>query len=124
MSTPIRGLDFLMLPTQDLARAERFYAEVLGLTLEARWGEMGIEFQLGEDLTLALMDPAQIGRSFAAHVAGAVALRVTDVDAARRELEGRGVQFVGETIDSGVCRMAIFHDPDGNSLMLHHRYAP
>jgi hypothetical protein len=34
------------------------------------------------------------------------------------------VQFFADTIDSGVCHMAMFGDPDGNSFMLHHRYAP
>jgi hypothetical protein len=34
------------------------------------------------------------------------------------------VQFDGETLDSGVCHMAFFSDPDGNALMLHRRYAP
>ena len=29
-----------------------------------------------------------------------------------------------DTIDSGVCHMAPFADPDGNALMFHHRYAP
>ncbi len=49
---------------------------------------------------------------------------VEDVAAARAELEGRGVVFAGDTFDTGVCHMAIFADPDGNALMLHHRYAP
>ncbi len=47
-----------------------------------------------------------------------------DVAAARAELEGRGVTFAGDIFDSGVCHMAFFTDPDGNALMLHHRYAP
>jgi hypothetical protein len=34
------------------------------------------------------------------------------------------VEFFGEPFDTGVCHMAIFHDPDGNTLMLHRRYAP
>ena len=33
-------------------------------------------------------------------------------------------EFFGEIIDTGVCHMALFTDPDGNDLMLHHRYAP
>jgi len=49
---------------------------------------------------------------------------VEDVQAARAELEAKGVEFAGETLDSGVCHMAFFRDPDGNDLMLHHRYAP
>jgi hypothetical protein len=43
---------------------------------------------------------------------------------ARKELEEKGVEFAGDTLDTGVCHMALFRDPDGNDLMLHHRYAP
>jgi hypothetical protein len=46
------------------------------------------------------------------------------VEAARAALEARGASFVQETIDSGVCHMIPFEDPDGNTLMIHHRYAP
>ena len=53
-----------------------------------------------------------------------IALHVDDVAAARAALQARGVEFAGETIDTGVCHMAFFEDPDGNALMLHHRYAP
>jgi predicted enzyme related to lactoylglutathione lyase len=52
------------------------------------------------------------------------ALHVDDVAAARKQLEAKGVQFVGEILDTGVCQMAFFSDPDGNDLMLHRRYAP
>jgi hypothetical protein len=53
-----------------------------------------------------------------------IALRVDDVAAAKSELESRGVEFKTDIIDSGVCHQAIFEDPDGNSLDIHHRYAP
>src|SRR3954464_6818154 len=46
-----------------------------------------------------------------------------DFDAAKAELESRGVEFVTDVIDSGVCKQAIFQDPDGNALAIHHRYA-
>jgi hypothetical protein len=36
----------------------------------------------------------------------------------------RALEFYGETLDTGVCHMAFFSDPDGNALMLHRRYAP
>jgi predicted enzyme related to lactoylglutathione lyase len=49
---------------------------------------------------------------------------VDDVAAARAALEQRGVEFSGDILDTGVCHMAFFADPDGNALMLHHRYAP
>ena len=47
-----------------------------------------------------------------------------DVAAARAELEAKGVEFEGDILDTGVCHMAFFRDPDGNALMLHRRYAP
>ena len=53
-----------------------------------------------------------------------MALHVEDVAAARATLEERGVGFHGDIFDTGVCHMALFADPDGNALMLHHRYAP
>jgi hypothetical protein len=53
-----------------------------------------------------------------------VALHVDDVAAAREALEAKGVAFRGEILDSGVCHQAFFADPDGNPLILHHRYAP
>lgn len=54
----------------------------------------------------------------------AIALHVEDVAGARATLEQRGVPFSADTLDTGVCHMAFFADPDGNALMLHHRYAP
>jgi hypothetical protein len=52
-----------------------------------------------------------------------VALRVPDVAAARAELEAAGVEFHGETRDTGVCHMAFCSDFDGNTVILHRRYA-
>ncbi len=82
------------------------------------------EFQLGENLSLYLIDLTKVGRTFTGPHTAYIALRVPDVEEARSELEAKGVEFEGETHDSGVCHMAFFHDPDGNSLMLHRRYAP
>lgn len=120
----ITGLDFVLLPTQDLTRAVSFYRDLLGLEVECPWGEIGMEFKLGNDLTLAVMDSTAMERQFAAITAGAVALRVADFEASVKDLQAKGVVFAGDVIDSGVCKMAMFSDPDGNSLMLHHRYAP
>jgi predicted enzyme related to lactoylglutathione lyase len=74
-------------------------------------------------LTIAVMQSDAFDLEFRPHT-HPIALHVEDVAAARAELESRGVTFVAETIDSGVCHIANFHDPDGNTLMLHHRYAP
>jgi predicted enzyme related to lactoylglutathione lyase len=115
----VERVDFVSVLTQDIPRAKRFYAEVLGLDIESE-GEHDIEFTCGQ-VTLDVFDPSSIGQPFAVSPAG-LALRVEDVDAARAELEAKGVQFDGETIETSVCRQAWFKDPDGNALMLHRRY--
>ena len=119
----ITGVDFIAIPTQDFDRAEAFYGDVLGLERSKRWGNMPAgEFETGS-LTIALMQSDAFGIEFANH-SHPVAFHVDDVEAARKELEEKGVTFGADTIDSGVCHMAHFRDPDGNVLMLHHRYAP
>jgi predicted enzyme related to lactoylglutathione lyase len=119
----VTGVDFIAIPTQDFERAEAFYADVLGLERSKRWGNMPAgEFETGS-LTIALMQSDAFGIEFANH-SHPVALHVDDVEAARKELEEKGVSFAADTMDSGVCHMAHFRDPDGNALMLHHRYAP
>ncbi len=123
-TTPlVTGVDFVHVPTQDFDRAVEFYGTVLGLPESARYGQRpGAEFETG-NLTLAVIQVDAFGLEFHAN-ANAIGLQVDDVAAARAELESRGVSFGMDTIDSGVCHMAVFRDPDGNALMLHHRYAP
>ena len=119
----VTGVDFVAIPTQDYEKAAAFYGETLGLPFRKRWGKMPAgEFQAG-DQTLALMQTEAFGQEFRRNGAP-LALQVPDVEAARSELEAAGVSFVADTIDSGVCHQAIFLDPDGNTLILHHRYAP
>lgn len=117
----VEHVDFVSFLTQDIPRARRFYSEVLGLEIETD-GESDMEFRAGQ-VTLDIFDPSSIGQPFAPSPAG-IALRVPNVAAARVELESKGVEFDGETLDTGVCHMAFFKDPDGNSLLLHRRYAP
>jgi catechol 2,3-dioxygenase-like lactoylglutathione lyase family enzyme len=117
----VETVDFVSVLTQDIPRAKQFYGETLGLPIETE-GENDIEFTLGQ-VTLDVFNPASIGQEFAPSTAG-IAIRVADVAAAREELEAKGVEFDGETRDTGVCHMAFFKDPDGNALMLHRRYAP
>jgi len=117
----VERVDFVSFLTQEIARAKAFYVDVLGLEVESE-GEHDIEFRAGQ-VTLDIFDPASIGQPFAPSPAG-LALRVPDVAAARAELESKGVEFDRETLDTGVCHMASFRDPDGNALMLHRRYAP
>jgi predicted enzyme related to lactoylglutathione lyase len=123
-TTPlVTGTDFICMPTKDFDAAFEFYGTVLGLSCSVKYGRVpGAEFETG-NLTLQVIDTAAIGREHVPH-AFPIALRVDDVHAARTKLESHGVTFVADTIDSGVCHMAIFLDPDGNALMLHRRYAP
>ena len=117
MSTPgseITGVDFVSIGTTDFEAAKAFSAEY-GRT-------PGAEFETG-NLTLQVIDSAAYGMEFQART-HPVALHVADVAAARADLEARGVSFLGDTIDTSVCHMAVFRDPDGNVLMLHHRYVP
>jgi catechol 2,3-dioxygenase-like lactoylglutathione lyase family enzyme len=121
----IERVDFVSIPVRDLARADAFYGEVLGLERSPKSSERWVEYETG-NVTLALVSPAAMGPRFLEDfrpIWMPVALRVPDVAEARRRLESAGVEFRGEIIDSGVCHIAVFHDPDGNTLQLHHRYA-
>jgi predicted enzyme related to lactoylglutathione lyase len=123
----VTGTDFVSVPTQDLEAAMDFYADVLGLERSSVWQRpgqdaVGAEFETG-NLTLALLACERLGIAFQPNKVP-IALRVDDVEAARAELQSRGVTFHADTLDSGVCHMAHFEDPEGNVLMLHHRYAP
>jgi catechol 2,3-dioxygenase-like lactoylglutathione lyase family enzyme len=118
----ITGTDFITLPTKDFDAAVEFYGGVLGLEESKRWGNMpAVEFETG-NLTVAVMQSDAFGIEFQAH-SHPIEFHVDDFDAAHSELESRGIEFKGETIDSGVCWQAHFEDPDGNALAIHHRYA-
>ena len=119
----VERADFVSVPVTDLTRSKAFYGETLGLP-QVSGQEGWPEFQLGENVSLYLVDPTNIGQTFEGPHTSAIALSVADVEAAQRALEAKGVEFVAEPFDTGVCHMAIFHDPDGNALMLHRRYAP
>ncbi len=119
----ISGVDFVSVPTRDLDSAVAFYGETLGLPRSVYRPERGFaEFETG-NLTISLINLEQMGLEHH-RSPNAVALHVDDMPSARATLEQRGVAFAGDTLDTGVCFMAFFADPDGNALMLHHRYAP
>jgi predicted enzyme related to lactoylglutathione lyase len=119
----VTGVDFVGLPTHDLEAAVEFYGTTVGLRRSVYLKDRNYsEFETG-NLTLSVYDPEAMGLEHNVN-ANAIALHVDDVGAARAELEQRGVKFSADTLDTGVCHMAFFADPDGNALMLHHRYAP
>ena len=120
----VNGVDFVALPTKDWEAARKFYEEVLGLPFGKQWGDMPAgEFETGS-LTVAVMQVGRLRASSSRRTRLPVEFHVDDFDAAKAELESRGVEFRGEPIDSGVCHQAFFQDPDGNTLAIHHRYAP
>ena len=119
----VTGTDFVTIPTKNYEAAKEFYGGVLGLEFAKQWGNFPAgEFETG-NLTLALMQVDAFGIEFSP-INTPIAMRVDDVHAAREELESRGVEFMGDILDSGVCHQAFFADPDGNALAIHHRYAP
>jgi catechol 2,3-dioxygenase-like lactoylglutathione lyase family enzyme len=119
----VEHVDFISVPVSDMERSVAWYRDTLGVP---QTGEGGFpEFKLGDNTFLYLIDPKSIGgEGFKTPHGSPIALRVADVAETRTELEGRGIEFGGETYDTGVCLMAPFADPDGNRFMLHRRYAP
>ena len=118
----VERADFVSVPVQDMERAKRFYGETLGIP-NPNPDDAWPEFETG-NVTLALVTPEEMGIEFSPLPVGAIALRVPDVEAAKKYLFDAGVEFRGDSWDSGVCNGAAFRDPDGNGLLLHHRYAP
>ena len=123
MTSDITGVDFVGVPSRDLQASADFYGDVLGLHRSVFRPERGFaEFETG-NLTISVYDGERVGIGHHPN-RNAIALHVDDVDATRERLEAKGIVFQGDTLDTGVCHMAFFSDPQGNALMLHHRYAP
>jgi catechol 2,3-dioxygenase-like lactoylglutathione lyase family enzyme len=120
LGSRISKVDTVGIPSRNPQQARKFYVETLGLHPDPHaWNE----FWIG-DTCFAIWEPERGGMEFHPLRNGFALLRVDDVAAARAELEAKGVEFVADTFDTGVCHMAIFRDPDGNELVLHKRYAP
>jgi predicted enzyme related to lactoylglutathione lyase len=120
----VKEIAFTGYPVTDIARARRFYEELIGLTPGVQFehgGRHWIEYEVG-GATLAISNmsaekwkPSPDGPS--------LALEVEDFDAALAALRAANVTFYLEPMDSGVCRLAVVADPDGNSLVVHRRNA-
>ena len=120
----ITEIAFTGYPVTDVPRARQFYERVLRLTPSVQFEHEGrhwIEYDVGP-ATLAISNmsaekwkPSPDGPC--------AALEVEDFDAAIAALRSVGTPFAVEPMDSGVCRMAIIQDPDGNSLAIHKRKA-
>jgi catechol 2,3-dioxygenase-like lactoylglutathione lyase family enzyme len=120
LGSAVSSVDTVGIPSQDTERSRSFYVETLGFRPDERsWNE----FWIGETC-FSIWEPGRLGIEFQPQANSIALLHVDDVGAARAELETKGVEFSGETFDTGVCHMASFRDPDGNELTLHRRYAP
>jgi catechol 2,3-dioxygenase-like lactoylglutathione lyase family enzyme len=116
----VERLDFVAVPSRDTDRTRAFYVDALGLRPDPN---AKYEFWIG-DTCCSIYRPTDYGIEFEPQRTAPLAMHVEDIEAARTDLEGKGVEFLGETFDTGVCHMAFFSDPDGNSLMLHSRHTP
>jgi catechol 2,3-dioxygenase-like lactoylglutathione lyase family enzyme len=115
----VEQVDFVTVPTRDVERAVAWYRDVLGLPVSEH---TGAEIET-PNVTLSFWNPETQGEEFKPNEAG-FALRVPDVGEARKELEAKGVEFLGETVDTSVCHMGFLKDLDGNTVILHRRYKP
>ena len=117
----VEHVDFIAVPVTDMERSKQFYGDTLGLP---QTGDSGFpEYRLGDNAFLYLLSLEAVGGAFRGPHDAGFALRVPDVHETRRELEAKGVEFNGDVLDTGVCHMAFFADPDGNQMLLHRRYA-
>jgi catechol 2,3-dioxygenase-like lactoylglutathione lyase family enzyme len=114
----VEQMDFVSVPTRDVARAVAWYRDVLGLS-ESAYTEGEVE---APNVTLSFWRPEDDNIPFAPNESG-FALRVADVRAAVEEAKAGGAAVIGIE-DTGVCQMGFVRDPDGNVIILHHRYAP
>jgi catechol 2,3-dioxygenase-like lactoylglutathione lyase family enzyme len=114
----VEQVDFVTIPTRDPSKAMAFYTDVLGLPASER-SPREVE---AHNVTLSFWNPESDGLEFQPNTAG-FALRVEDVGEAVEEVRARGAEVIGIE-DTGVCHMGFVRDPDGNTIILHRRYAP
>lgn len=120
----VQRTDFIGVNVTNREKAGEFYRGVLGLGRNELSSDEWPEFA-AENVGMVLSTPEQKGGGEFRASDYSIALRVPDVEASMQRLQGAGVEFeFPEPYDSGVCHMAFFKDPDGNSLILHRRYAP
>ncbi len=120
----VQRTDFIGVNVTGREKAGDFYGGVLGLGRNELSSDEWPEYA-AENVGMVLSTPEQKGGGEFRASDYSIALRVPDVEASMKRLQEAGVKFeFPEPYDSGVCHMAFFKDPDGNSLILHRRYAP
>jgi predicted enzyme related to lactoylglutathione lyase len=114
----IKEVAFVAIAVSDKERARKFYQDTLELkpsttALDGAW----VEYEIGP-VTIGVgchpaWQPSRDGTT--------VAFEVDDLDAAIQKLSERGVTFDISKMETPVCWMAQFRDPDGNKLVIHKR---
>src|SRR5882757_5772448 len=118
MSIQIKALAFVYHPITDVARARKFYGDLLGLKIgkevEFGPGQWWIEYDIaGQALAISNAMPGK--------PASSLALEVANLDAALAAVKAAGGALTTEILEFRPCRMFIVKDPDGNELTLHQR---
>jgi predicted enzyme related to lactoylglutathione lyase len=114
-------LELVPIPVTDVDRAKAFYAEQLGFVVD-------VDVRPAEGIRVVQLTPPGsacsigLGTGIPVYEAPPGSVRglhlvVNDIEKARAELVGRGVD-VGAVQDLGGVRYAAFEDPDGNGLTL------
>ena len=115
----IKSLGHVGIKVQDLACSEKFYRDVLGLPVCARYNKDGLNavfFTLGDHHDFAICETAEVDtqKSGLDHVAFKIGDRLSDLIEAKRYLEGLGITT--DPIDHDVTKSLYFSDPDGNEI--------
>jgi catechol 2,3-dioxygenase-like lactoylglutathione lyase family enzyme len=114
-----KEVSFIAYPSTDIAKSRKFYEGVLGLKpnsppeASAKW----VEYDVGPG-TIAIgqspnWPPSKDGPS--------AALEVENFEAAVEVLRQNKIEFLIGPMETPVCHMVAFRDPDGNRLSLHRR---
>jgi catechol 2,3-dioxygenase-like lactoylglutathione lyase family enzyme len=119
---PVTGVSELVLEVDDLAAAERFYADVLGFPVVERWEDREAIWVMAGDRTRIGLWRPQVGIAGGrggAHVHYALHIAEADYDAALQRLREHGYEpedhlFAGYD----TSRAAYVPDPDGHVVEL------
>ncbi|MGI8972390.1 MAG: VOC family protein [Dehalococcoidia bacterium] len=108
----IQGLTYVIVTTQDMVRARKFYTEKLGLGTEGEQADVFSQFTTREGTLWALMQ----AHEGTAPASVEIYLQVDDADGAYQTWKARGVEMVSEPHDEPFGRTFDFKDLDGRVL--------
>jgi predicted enzyme related to lactoylglutathione lyase len=111
----MRSINMTWVVVDDLDRAIKFYTDVVGLNLQEHVPEFGWAELQGNG-------GCRLGLATGPHSPGGnavIAISVDDIDAASKEMQGKGAKLIGDMIEiPGHVKLQDMVDPDGNQLQL------